>query len=113
MTVERFASVWDAIADTPQEAASMRIRADLMTALQSWIEAKGCTQSEAAKLFGVTQPRVSDLTRGRISLFSTDALLDMATAAGLRPKVTVHLSTKRVTPRVPAKRERKEVAKAA
>lgn len=113
MTTKKFASVWDAISDTPQEAASMRIRADLMTALQGWIEAKGCTQSEAAKLFGVTQPRVSDLTRGRISLFSTDALLDMATAAGLRPKVIIHLTAKRATPRAPAKREHKEVAAAA
>lgn len=113
MTTKKFASVWDAIADTPQEAASMRIRADLMTALQTWIEAKGCTQTEAASLFGVTQPRVSDLARGRISLFSTDALLDMATAAGLRPKVTIHLPTKRSTPRIPVKRQQEEEAVAA
>lgn len=111
MTKRKFDSVWDAITDTPQESASMKIRSDLMRALQTWLNNQECTQAEAATFFGVTQPRVSDLTRGRISLFSTDALLDMAATAGLRPKLTVSSTTAK-SPTL-AKRPRKAVAIAA
>ncbi len=86
---QRFASVWEAIEDTPQQAASMRARAELMMAMQSWVKASGKTQAEAARLFGITQPRMSDLMRGKISLFSLEALIDMATVAGLDPHVTI------------------------
>lgn len=86
---QRFASVWDAIEDTPQQAASMRARSALMMELESIIKQRGMTQAEAAALFGVTQPRVSDLMRGKISLFSLDCLIDMATVAGLEPHVTI------------------------
>jgi predicted XRE-type DNA-binding protein len=86
---QRFASVWDAIEDTPQQAASMRARSELMMALQGWVRASGKTQAEAARVFGVTQPRMSDLMRGKIGLFSLDAMMDMATAAGLEPRVTL------------------------
>lgn len=89
MSEKRFASVWDALEDTPQEAASMKARAELMRGLQSWIKREALTQSAAAGLLGVTQPRVSDLVRGRINLFSTDALIDMAATAGLSPHVTL------------------------
>lgn len=89
MKEQRFNSVWDAIEDTPQQAASMRVRAELMMALQKWLKAEGLTQSAAANLFGVTQPRVSDLVRGRINLFSIDTLIDMAVVAGLAPTVTL------------------------
>ena len=84
-----FASVWDAIEDTPQQAASMRARSALMMELESIIKQRGMTQAEAAALFGVTQPRVSDLMRGKINLFSLDCLIDMATVAGLEPHVTI------------------------
>ncbi|MBK8120263.1 MAG: XRE family transcriptional regulator [Sulfuritalea sp.] len=86
---QRFASVWDAIEDTPQQAASMRARSALMMELESIIRQGGMTQAEAAALFGVTQPRVSDLMRGKINLFSLDCLIDMATVAGLEPHVTI------------------------
>lgn len=86
---QRFASVWDAIEDTPQQAASMRARSALMMELESIIKQRGMTQAEAAALFGVTQPRVSDLMRGKINLFSLDCLIDMATVAGLEPHVTI------------------------
>ncbi|MBK7767620.1 MAG: XRE family transcriptional regulator [Sulfuritalea sp.] len=86
---QRFASVWDAIEDTPQQAASMRARSALMMELESIIRQRGMTQAEAAALFGVTQPRVSDLMRGKINLFSLDCLIDMATVAGLEPHVTI------------------------
>jgi len=89
MAGQRFTSVWDAIEDTPQQAASMRALAELMRALLAWIESAGLNQGEAANLLGVTQPRISDLVRGRIKLFSLDTLMDMASTAGLSPHVEI------------------------
>ena len=83
MSNERFASVWDAIEDTPEEAENMKLRSALMMALKEHINRTGLSQSQAAKLFGVTQPRVSDLMRGKINLFGLDALVNMEAAAGL------------------------------
>ena len=81
---ERYASVWDAIADTPEEAANLRLRADLMEQITVLIEESGWTQAESAKQCGVTQPRINDLLRGRISRFSLDALVNIAAALGRR-----------------------------
>ena len=89
MAGQRSTSVWDAIEDTPQQAARMRARADLMRALQAWIESAGLNQGDAANLLGVTQPRISDLVRGRINLFSLDTLMDMASTAGLSLHVEI------------------------
>jgi predicted XRE-type DNA-binding protein len=83
MANERFDSVWDAIEDTPAQAENMKLRSVLMTALEDYIAEHGLSQSQAAKLFGVTQPRVSDLVRGKIQLFGLDSLINMAAAAGL------------------------------
>ena len=82
--VQRFASVWDAIEDTPGESAHMKARSELMIAISEHIAKNGLTQAAAAKLFGVTQPRVSDLVRGRIELFSIDTLVQMLASAGMR-----------------------------
>lgn len=84
-----FASVWDAIEDTPQEAENMKLRSVLMMALKDHIARTGMSQAQAARLFGVTQPRVSDLMRGKIDLFALDALVNMAAAAGLRVEMRV------------------------
>lgn len=89
MKVRRFANVWEAIEDTGQEAASLRARSELMIALSDLIRQSGWTQRQAAAKFGVTQPRISDLMRGRIDLFSLDTLVDMAAAGGLKPRITV------------------------
>ena len=89
MSNKPFASVWDAIEDTPAEAENMRLRSSLMMALKEHIARSGMSQSQAAKLFGVTQPRVSDLTRGKINLFGLDALVNMATTAGLHVEMRV------------------------
>lgn len=89
MNDKRFTSVWDAIEDTPEEAENMKLRSALMMALQEHITHAGLTQSQAAKLFGVTQPRVSDLMRGKINLFGLDALVNMASAAGLRVEMRI------------------------
>ncbi len=81
---ESYASVWDAIADTPEEAANLRVRSDLMDKITAFVEKKGWTQLEAASHCGVTQPRINDLLRGRISRFSLDALVNIAAALGQR-----------------------------
>jgi predicted XRE-type DNA-binding protein len=82
-------SVWDAIADTPQEAASMKARSKMMMELSEIIKSRKLRQKDAAELFGVTQPRISDLMRGKIHLFSLDMLMDMASSAGMQPEVNV------------------------
>jgi len=89
MKNERFASVWDAIANTPEEAENMKLRSSLMRALKKHLAQNNISQAQAAKLFGVTQPRISDLIRGKISLFSLDALVNMAAAAGLHVEIRV------------------------
>ena len=81
-TGERFDSVWDAIADTPEEAANLRVRSELMVKIPQLIEEQQWTQTEAARRCGVTQPRISDLQRGRIARFSLDALVNIAAALG-------------------------------
>jgi predicted XRE-type DNA-binding protein len=84
---ESYDSVWDAIADTPGQAANLRARAELMRQLAVFLEQKGWTQVEAAKRCGVTQPRVNDLLRGRVSRFSLDALVNISTALGRRVRI--------------------------
>jgi predicted XRE-type DNA-binding protein len=83
MSKKKFTSVWDAIEDSPAAAENMKLRAALMMALNNHIARNKLTQSQAAKLFGVTQPRVSDLVRGKINLFAIDTLVNMAATAGL------------------------------
>jgi predicted XRE-type DNA-binding protein len=83
MKTHRFSSVWDALEDTPQDAANMKARCELMLAIRETVDGWRLTQSEAAARFGVTQPRMNDLLRGRIDRFSLDALLNLAHAAGL------------------------------
>lgn len=80
--VESFASVWDAIADTPEQAANLRARSELMRQITAIVQESNWTQTEAAQRCGVTQPRMNDLLRGRVSRFSLDALVNIATAMG-------------------------------
>lgn len=89
LKLEQFENVWDALADTPEEAANLTLRSDLMIKVEKIIKKNGWTQAEAAKRCGVTQPRINDLLRGRISRFSIDALVNIASALGRR--VTVKL----------------------
>ena len=77
-----FASVWDALADTPEQAANLRARAELMGQIAAIVTNSGWTQADAASRCGVTQPRMNDLLRGRVSRFSVDALVNIATAMG-------------------------------
>jgi predicted XRE-type DNA-binding protein len=71
-----------------EEAEHLRIRADLMIALSRVIQDRGLTQVKAAELFGVSQPRVSDLVRGKVDRFSIDTLVEMLGHAGVRVKFT-------------------------
>ena len=84
---DNFNSVWDAIADTQEQAANLRVRAELMRKIAAIVKDSGWTQSEAAKHCGVTQPRINDLLRGRVSRFSLDALVNIATAIGRKVHV--------------------------
>ena len=89
MSDESFASVWDAIEDTPAAAENLRLRSALMIALKEQIERRGWTQADAARRLGVTQPRVSDLMRGKIDRFGLDTLVNMAVAAGLHVEMRI------------------------
>lgn len=82
MQTQAFTNAFDALAGTPEQAANLRARAELVRALEALIARAGWTQAEAARRCGVTQPRMNDLLRGRISRFSLDALVNMAAACG-------------------------------
>jgi predicted XRE-type DNA-binding protein len=83
MEYQEFATAWDAIAETPEEAANLKARAQLMRALEKHIAAKGWTQTEAARHLGITQPRVSDLMRTKIEHFGLDLLVQLVARAGM------------------------------
>lgn len=72
-----------------EEAEHLKVRSDLMTALTGIIDQRGLSQAEAAKLLGVSQPRISDLVRGKIDKFSIDTLVNMLAAAGAQVSVRV------------------------
>ena len=89
MKRKRFDSVWDAIEDSPAAAVNMKARADLMIAIREVAESWKVTQAKAARRLGVNQPRMNDLVRGRIDKFSLDALMKLASRAGLAVRVEV------------------------
>ena len=89
MSSKAFDSVWNAVEDTVSSAENMRLRSVLMIALKDHISRTTLSQAQAAKLFGVTQPRISDLMRGKINLFSIDTLVNMAPTAGIRVDIRV------------------------
>ena len=70
-----------------EEAAELEIRAGLLRGLQDWLVAYDQTQAEAAKILGITQARVSDIKRGKITQFSLDKLVKLAARAGLHPRI--------------------------
>jgi len=87
---KRFASVWDAIEDTPADAKNMKLRSALMLAIRDHIKGKDWTQPEAAERLGVTQQLVEQLMRGNFDIFGLDALVKMATSVGLQVEIRVH-----------------------
>ncbi|HVV93532.1 MAG TPA: XRE family transcriptional regulator [Hyphomicrobiales bacterium] len=89
MNEDRFESIWDAIEASPEAAANMKAKAALMIAIREAAEGWCLTQAEAARRLGVTQPRLNDLLRGRIEKFSLDALMNLASRAGLAVRIDV------------------------
>ena len=84
-----YESVWDAIEPDPVLAENLKLRSSLMSALIRHIKSEGWTQAQAAEVFGVTQPRISNLMHGKIDAFALDMLVKMATAVGLRVTLRV------------------------
>lgn len=82
-------NVWEATGYAAAEAQNLRTRNFLMIAIEKIIQDRGLTQSQAAKLLGVSQPRISDLTRGHIDRFSIDALIEMLARAGYRVELSI------------------------
>jgi predicted XRE-type DNA-binding protein len=89
MKRRRFASVWDAIEPSRPVAANMKARGEMMNAIRETVAAWDVSQATAAKRLGLTQPRMNDLLRGRINKFSLDALINVATRAGLSVRVAI------------------------
>ena len=92
MKTRTFANVWDALSDSPEEAATMKIRSAVMIAIHDTIRAWDTTQAQAASRLGVTQPRLNDLLQGKINKFSLDTLLTLAGRAGLKVKINIKKS---------------------
>lgn len=84
-----FANVWDALEDSPEDAANMTMRSNVMIAIKDAVRSWNTTQAKAARRLGVTQPRLNDLLQGKISKFSLDTLMTLATRAGLKVKIEV------------------------
>jgi len=84
-----YENVWDALEPDPAKAENLKLRSSLMSALIRHIKSQGLTQAQAAKLLGVTQPRISNLIHGRIDAFALDMLVKMAASAGLHVTLRV------------------------
>jgi predicted XRE-type DNA-binding protein len=84
-----FANVWDALEDSPEDAATMTMRSNVMIAIKDKVRSWNTTQGRAARRLGITQPRLNDLLTGKINKFSLDALMTLATRAGLKVKIEV------------------------
>ena len=89
MKKRTFTSVWDAIEESAETAANMRVRAELMVEIEHYVRQAKFSQTEAAKKLGITQPRLNDLLRGKIDKFSLDALVNMLGHAGREVLVRV------------------------
>ncbi len=89
MKRQRFDNVWDALENTPAEAANMTLRARLLIAIEERVRSWNVTQAEAARRLGITQPRLNDLLRGKIMNFSLDTLINLATQAGLAVRMEI------------------------
>ena len=83
MEQQAFENVWDALSNSPEEAANLTMRADLLIAIETQINGWKLTQAQAAQKLGLTQPRLSDLLRNKINNFSLDSLINIARLSGL------------------------------
>ena len=83
----------------PEEAQHLLVRSELMLKIERLLKARGLTQAAAARIMGVSQPRVSDLLRGKIGLFSTDSLIDMLAKLGVTVRIAFAPSKSRLSSR--------------
>ncbi len=84
-----FKSVWDAIEDAPAERANLKLRSTLMIEIGEYFKKSGLTQIEAAKQLGTTQPRLSDVLKGKIEKCSVDRLVNMLATVGYKLDIKV------------------------
>ena len=89
---EGYDNIWDAITDTPGESANMQVKTDLMRQIVAIIKKNNWKQVEAAQHCGITQPRLNDMLRERISRFSLDALVNIAAAIGQRVHIELQVA---------------------
>ncbi len=90
---ETYSTVWDSIIDSPVERESFRLKSLLMMNIERHIHEQGLTQQQAADKMGVTQPRISDLVRGKMDRFTIDMLVNMLAALGLHLDVQFRKAT--------------------
>ena len=89
MERQSFENVWDALEESSGEAANMSMRSSLLIAIEQQVRGWNVTQAEAARRLGITQPRLNDLLRGRITNFSLDTLINLAGRAGLTVRLDI------------------------
>jgi predicted XRE-type DNA-binding protein len=89
MERQSFTNVWDALEGTPSETANMTMRSTLLIAIEQRVRGWNVTRAEAVQRLGITQPRLSDLLRSRITSFSLDALINLAAPAGLTVRLDI------------------------
>lgn len=88
MERQRFSNVWDALEPDPIKAEVLKLQATLLIRLQNYIKEQGFTQKQAAAKLGVTQPRISEIMRGKLSLLGLNTLMEMAIRAGLEVSIS-------------------------
>ena len=89
MARQSYESVWDALEDTPEEAARMKMRSNLLIAIDQKVRGWKVTQAVAARRLGITQPRLNDLLRGKITKFSIDTLIELADKAEIKVEMKI------------------------
>ena len=89
MKIDTYRHVWDALAESPEEARNLKMRSQLMHAIEAYIARESITQAVAAKRLGVPRSRVSELVNGRIGKFTIDKLVNMADRVGLSTTISI------------------------
>jgi predicted XRE-type DNA-binding protein len=92
------ASVWDALADTPEQAANLKLRAQLMQEIAKVVKHSALKKDQAAERCGITETRLNDLLSGKVARFSLDALFNIGTRVGVGLQVTTPKSLKATSP---------------
>jgi len=86
---DRFTSVWDALEDDPVRQENLKLRSALMMEISKRLKDQGLTQTQAAEVLHITQPRISALLKGKINDFRLDSLVDMAHRLGMHVSINV------------------------